>query len=72
MMVKLSIDSWKTVIKNIEEEKDEEFGNEVEVMWLESTDEWVLCHGYEIFEDGFKNEYEAMERLREIEKQLWH
>ena len=48
----------------------EEFGQDVEIVCLEDTDEWVLCYGYELFEDGFKTELEAMNRLQELENQL--
>lgn len=66
-MEKLSFEEWKIIITNVNEcDEDDEFGNDIEVLWLESTDEWVLCHGYEVFEDGFKTEKEARERLKEI------
>ena len=66
-MEKLSFEEWKTIITNVNEcDKNDEFGNEIEVLWLDDTDEWALCHGYELFEDGFKTEKEAWERLKEI------
>lgn len=66
-MEKLSFEEWKTIITNVNEcDGNDEFGNEIEVLWLDGTDEWALCHGYELFEDGFKTEKEAWERLKEI------
>ena len=66
-MEKLSFEEWKTIITNVNEcDKNDEFGNEIEVLWLDDTDEWALCHGYELFEDGFKTEKEARKRLKEI------
>ena len=66
-MGKLSFEEWKAIITNVNEyDEDDEFGNEIEVLWLDDTDEWVLCHGYELFEDGYKTEEEAWERLKEI------
>ena len=66
-MEKLSFEEWKTIITNVNEcDKNDEFGNEIEVLWLDDTDEWALCHGYELFEDGFKTEKEAWKRLKEI------
>ena len=66
-MEKLSFEEWKTIITNVNEcDENDEFGNDIEVLWLDDTDEWALCHGYEIFEDGFKTEKEAWERLKEI------
>lgn len=42
----------------------------VEVIWLDGTDEWALCYGEELFEDGFKTEKEAQERLESLEELL--
>lgn len=69
--VRLSLNEWENIIRNVHGcNEDDEFGNEVEVLWLENEScdggEWVLCHGYEMFEDGFKNEVEAYQRLEEI------
>ena len=64
---RLSLNQWKYIIRNLSElDSTDEFGNEVEILWLEDTDEWVLCHGYELFEDGFKTEKEAWQRYMEI------
>lgn len=56
---KLRADEWKNVIRNMNEESEE-----VEVMWLDSGDEWCLCYDCELFEDGFTSEKEAQERLK--------
>lgn len=70
-MVKLSNETWVNIFRNIGElDENEEFGNTVEIIWLDSTDEWILAHGYDCFEDGFKTEEEAMERLEQLEKEL--
>ncbi|AMO25844.1 hypothetical protein Blue_021 [Bacillus phage Deep Blue] len=61
----LALSEWKNVLRNLSEE-----GEEVEVMWLESTNEYVLCHECELFEDGFNTEAEAEARLEDIYKQL--
>lgn len=61
----LSLYEWKDVLRNLAEE-----GEEVEIQWLESTNEYVLCHECELFEDGFKTEEEANTRLEDIYKQL--
>lgn len=66
-MTRLSIEEWKIIIENVKEcDPQDEFGNEFEVLWLDSTDEWALCHGYEMFEDGFATEQEAWQRYEEI------
>ena len=66
-MEKLSFEEWKTIITKVNEcDEYDEFGNEIEVLWLDDTDEWVRCYGYELFEEGFKTEKEARERLKEI------
>ncbi|MFJ7982463.1 hypothetical protein ACIQ1D_19600 [Lysinibacillus xylanilyticus] len=72
-MKKQPIETWKNIFRNIQEsdsDTKEEFGDFVEVIWLDSTDEWILGYGYEVFEDGFKTEKEARDRLNEIEKLL--
>lgn len=73
---RLSLNEWKNIIKNIHEcDENDEFGNEIEVLWLESelcdgSGEWALCHGYEMFEDGFQTETQAWQRYEEILKLL--
>ena len=69
-MKKLSLQEWNTIINNIRELEDDEFGNEVEILWLDGTDEWCLCHGYELFEDGFATEHEAWQRYEQILQEL--
>lgn len=64
-MERLTLDEWKNVFSNLAAE-----GAEVEVVWLESTDEWVLCHESELFEDGYTGELEAEQRLQDIYRQL--
>lgn len=72
--MRLNIDTWKNIFRNLEE-----IGEEVEVVWLDAVpydkngkptgevNEWVLCNETELFEDGFKTEQEANERLRHLE-----
>jgi len=84
-MQRLDIETWKNIFRNIreaQEEQEKEEGIEelirdgvveridVEVTWLETDDEWCLCSEYELFEDGFKTEEEAMERLKYLENIL--
>lgn len=61
----LALSEWKEVLSTLAEE-----GEEVEIVWLESTDEYVLCHESQLYEDGFKTEEEANARLEDIYKQL--
>lgn len=61
----LALSEWKDVLRNLSEE-----GEDVEIQWIESSDEWVLCHECELFEDGFKTEEEANARIEDIYKQL--
>lgn len=61
----LALSEWKDVLRNLSEE-----GEDVEIQWIESSDEWVLCHECELYEDGFKTEEEANARLESIYKQL--
>lgn len=60
-MQRLSVETWNTILTNMDEA-----GEEVEVVWLDSPDEWVLCCEYELFEDGFQSEEEADRRLEEV------
>jgi len=64
-MERLTVEEWKTVLSNLAKE-----GAEVEVVWLESTDEYVLCHESELFEDGYTGELEAQQRLEDVYRQL--
>ena len=58
MYKRLTTKEWTNIFRNL---------NEVEVLWLDSGDdspgEWALCYGEELFEDGFKSEEEACNRL---------
>lgn len=59
-----SLETWKNIFKNLADD-----GEHVEVVWLTSG-EWCLCSGTELFEDGFKTEDEANDRLEYLEKTL--
>lgn len=72
---RLDLETWKNVFRNVKEivEEQKKNGEEVEsdwieVVWLDGIDEWCLCHGEELFEDGFKSEQEAQECLNYLEK----
>lgn len=71
---RLDNETWKNIFRNLEEMDEEDYYDGeidwVEVQWLDGTDEWCLCYGEELFEDGFKTEREAMERLNYLEKLL--
>lgn len=73
-MKRLQNEEWSNIFRNLSEMKEEDYYDGevswVEVMWLDSTDEWVLCYGEELYEDGFKTEKEAMDRLHELEQTL--
>lgn len=77
-MKRLDNETWKNIFHNLSEMKEEDYYDGaidwVEVVWLDPGDnsggEWVLCHGEELFEDGFKSEEEAMKRLNNLEKEL--
>lgn len=73
-MKRLEMGTWKNIFRNLKEMKEEDYYDGeiswVEVMWLETGDEWCLCYGEEMFEDGFKTEKEAMSRLSYLEKKL--
>ncbi|TCI26668.1 hypothetical protein EVJ32_04655 [Exiguobacterium sp. SH5S4] len=55
---RISLTQWNTILNNLEEQNEE-----VEIVWLDSGDEWCLCNDCELFEDGFKDEDEASHRL---------
>lgn len=70
-MERLSIETWIDIFRNMEEiTESEEFGTDVEVIYGDTDDEWILCHGYELFESGFKTEEQAQDRLIEVIKQI--
>lgn len=60
-MQRLTVEQWTNILRNVEEDNDE-----IEVLWLDTDDEWVLACNYELFEDGFKTEKEAISRLDDI------
>ena len=64
-MANMTLTQWAIVLNNLKEENQE-----VEIVWLDGTDEWALCHDCEIFEDGFVSEYQAYDYLVDIEKQV--
>ncbi len=79
-MERLSIETWIDIFRNMEElaesededfqELREEFGTDVEVIYGDTDDEWILCYGYEMFESGFKTEEQAQDRLIEVIEQI--
>jgi hypothetical protein len=74
MAQRLDNETWSTIFRNLQEMDEEDYYDGtvdwVEVQWLDGTDEWVLCHGEELFEDGFKTEEEAQQRLTYLENTL--
>lgn len=73
-MKRLSLEEWKNIFNNLENMNKEDYYDGVvdwvEVMWLDGSDEWCLCYGEELFEDGFATEKEAQDRLNYLENQL--
>ncbi|WNO29740.1 hypothetical protein [Bacillus phage SDFMU_Pbc] len=76
-MQRLSLAEWANIFRNMEEldeDVQEEYGDWVEVLYLDSGTsehgEWCLCHGEELFEDGFSTEKEARSRLNYLENTL--
>lgn len=68
-MNKLSNEKWFNIFRNVTTCNEEsEYSNEIEILQLDSTNEFVLCHGCEVFEDGFTSEEEARHRLEEVEQ----
>ena len=61
----LSLDQWANIFRNLAENDEE-----VEVIWLDGSDEWCLCFETEMFEDGFATEKEAQMRLDEVVRLL--
>lgn len=64
-MKRLNLETWKNIFRNTIESNEE-----IEIVWLDGADEWCLCVDCELFEDGFKSEEEARERLEFLEKTL--
>lgn len=77
-MVGLDLDVWTNIFRNLNELEEEDYYDGtvswVEVIYLDPmTDEdskWGLCHGEELFEEGFQSEDEAQERLEFLENEL--
>ncbi len=76
-MKRLDNETWENIFKNLLEMEEEDYydgADWVEVVWLEESgdkpEEWVLCYGEELFEDGFKTEKEAQDRLNYLENLL--
>ena len=64
-MKRLNLETWENIFRNTQEENEE-----IEIVWLDNVgkdDEWCLCADCELFEDGFKTEEEARERLEYLE-----
>lgn len=79
MAQRLDKEAWKNVWRNVKETMEEEKaeGNpdymffDIEVTWLDGSDEWVLNVDCELLEDGFKSEEEAQERLNFVQKNFF-
>jgi hypothetical protein len=77
MSMRLSLGIWRNIFRNLKDMDEEEYYDGVidwvEVVWLDEVGgegEWCLCFGEEMFEDGFKTEKEAQERLDYLEQTL--
>jgi len=64
-MQRLSLKQWETIFNNLAD-----INEEVEIVWLDSTNEYVLCYEEELYEDSFTSEKDAQERLTYIENEL--
>lgn len=73
-MERLSLEQWKNIFNNLQDMSEEDYYDGevswVEVLWLDGSDEWCLCFGEEMFEDGFKTEREAQDRLNYLEQTI--
>ena len=73
-MERLSLEQWKVILNNLQNMSEEEYYDGevswIEVLWLDGSDEWCLCFGEEMFEDGFKTEKEAQDRLNYLEQTI--
>jgi hypothetical protein len=71
---RLDNETWKNIFRNLKDMDEEDYYDGVvdwvEIMWLDGTDEWCLCFGEELFEDGFRTEEEAQKRLNYLENLL--
>ncbi len=61
-MSQLPMETWENIFRNTQAA-----GEEVEVIYLDSGDEWGLCCDEDVFEDGYSSEQEAQERLDYLE-----
>lgn len=72
-MQKLTNNQWKNIFLNMKDlTSDEilEFGEWIEILYLDSSENWALGYGYELFEEGFETEKDAMLRLAQLESEL--
>lgn len=73
-MKRLNNEAWKNIFRNLQEMEPVDYYDGVvewvEIVWLDGTDEWALVYGVELFEDGYKTENEARERLQALEVNL--
>lgn len=75
---RLLLDDWEEIFKNLKEMTPADYYDGVvdwvEVLWLDNggsePDEWCLCFGEDLFEDGFETEQEAQKRLDYLEREL--
>lgn len=71
---RLPLETWENIFRNLGDMSEEDYYDGVvewvEILWIESTDEWCLCYGEELFEDGFKTENDAEKRLNYLENLL--
>lgn len=62
---RLDLETWKNIFRNTKQNNEE-----IEIVWLDEVGtegEWCLCVDCELFEDGFKTENEARQRLDYLE-----
>jgi hypothetical protein len=64
-MKRLTDEQWVIIFNNLHEDNEE-----VEIVYLDTNNEYGLCFDCELFEDGFQTEKEAQERLNELENRL--
>lgn len=76
--MRLPLDTWRNIFRNLKDMDEEDYYDGV-VDWVEAIyldsgtaeyGEWCLCYGEELFEDGFKTEKEAQDRLNYLEQTL--
>lgn len=66
---RMTKEEWKAALKNLQWMKGMQGEDvEIDITWLDDTNEWVLNAWTELLEDGFTSEEEAQERLNFIEK----